>query len=210
MRSREADGVLMRGPKADGRMAPGHRGRTAPSRDPHTYTSLNSPQFHNQATPIHTTEQPSTTQRTPQRRQAALLHCGRHTRRCSLPWPRLAVLVMVLSNASSSAPASPPAHPLPSPPPPPSLPPTSPINEAALLFAIVVPILILCCAVDFCCRRKRGISVCQALAMWPGRTWGEAAGLATLDGNPVPVSRSYDFPKWRIWRLDHHDRAWAT
>ena len=181
MRSREADGVLMRGPKADGRMAPGHRGRTA-------------------RLSIHTLRG----------RQAALLHCGRHTRRCSLPWPRLAVLVMVLSNASSSAPASPPAHPLPSPPPPPSLPPTSPINEAALLFAIVVPILILCCAVDFCCRRKRGISVCQALAMWPGRTWGEAAGLATLDGNPVPVSRSYDFPKWRIWRLDHHDRAWAT
>lgn len=69
--------------------------------------------------------------------------------------------------------------------------------------------LLLLVLIDLRCRSQRGIGLLGILCLCPGRVLGEWMALLSVDGNAAPSGArgAFEMPKWRPWRLDHHDIA---
>ena len=68
--------------------------------------------------------------------------------------------------------------------------------------------LLLLLLIDLRCRSQRGIGLCGIVCLCPSRVFGEWMALLSVDGNALSDARpSTEMPKWRPWRLDHHDIA---
>lgn len=111
---------------------------------------------------------------------------------------------MALPLPSSPLLLPPPASPAVSPP---ALPPSasSRLPAALVPWLIAVAVLLALALTDACCRRRRGIGLLGILWLCPGRVFGEAVALLVVDTNRVRVTNTFEMPKWRPWRLDHHD-----
>ena len=74
-----------------------------------------------------------------------------------------------------------------------------PVPVVLVVVALLLGVILLCANV--LCVRYRGIGLCRALSMCPGRVMGEATAMMTVHENEVARrDPSFELGKWRPWR----------
>ena len=74
-----------------------------------------------------------------------------------------------------------------------------PVPVVLVVVALSLGVILLCANV--LCVRYRGIGLCRALSMCPGRVMGEATAMMTVHENEVARrDPSFELGKWRPWR----------
>ena len=74
-----------------------------------------------------------------------------------------------------------------------------PVPVVLVVVALSLGVILLC--VNAFCWRYRGIGLCRALSMCPGRVMGEATAMMTVHENEVARrDPSFELGKWRPWR----------